>query len=111
MSRSPQGLGAWLLQRLSGVYLGGFLLYCTARWLYAPPHNWTQWQAWMTHPLMRIASAGFLLALLAHAWIGMRDILLDYIRPLGMRLALLTLVALVLGGSGLWGLRVLLVTG
>lgn len=110
MTRSPSGLRTWLLQRLSAVYLGAFLVYCLGRWLPAGPGNWQEWHTWLTHPVTRIAGAGFLLALLAHAWIGMRDIVLDYLRPLGIRLAALTLIGLVLGGCGLWALRLLLVT-
>jgi succinate dehydrogenase / fumarate reductase membrane anchor subunit len=38
----------------------------------------------------------------------MRDILLDYIRPLGLRLVVLALVGLVLAGCGIWGMQTLL---
>ena len=109
MTRGTHGLRAWMLQRLSGVYLGAFLIYCGGCWLLDRPDTWQGWHAWLAQPLMRIASAGFVLALLAHAWVGMRDVILDYIHPLGLRLALLTLIGLVLGGCGLWALQVLLV--
>jgi succinate dehydrogenase / fumarate reductase membrane anchor subunit len=109
VTRSPHGLRAWMLQRLSAVYLGIFLLYFCAAWLLGRPYSWQDWHSWMSHPLMRSASAGFILALLIHAWIGMRDIVLDYIHPLGVRLTVLTLIGLVLGGCGLWALHILLV--
>jgi succinate dehydrogenase / fumarate reductase membrane anchor subunit len=57
---------------------------------------------------MNIATAGFILALVAHAWVGMRDVILDYIKPVGLRLALLSLTAVLLAGSSLWALRSLL---
>jgi succinate dehydrogenase / fumarate reductase membrane anchor subunit len=98
-----------MLQRLSAVYLAVFLLYFVIRFLLVPQWTAPAWYAWITNPAMRIASAGFILALLAHAWIGMRDIVLDYIKPLGLRLALLLLIGLVLGGCGLWALHVLMV--
>ncbi len=99
-----------MLQRISAVYLGVFLVYFGAQWLLGQPWTAPAWHAWITHPVMRVAGAGFLLALLAHAWVGMRDVILDYIKNLGLRLVLLTLIALVLGGCGLWALRVLMVT-
>ena len=37
---------------------------------------------------MRIATLLFVLALALHAWVGMRDIFMDYVQPLGLRLAL-----------------------
>jgi succinate dehydrogenase / fumarate reductase membrane anchor subunit len=57
---------------------------------------------------MNIASAGFIIALMAHAWVGMRDVILDYLKPVGLRLAVLSLTGLLLAGSGLWALRSLL---
>ena len=98
------------MQRISAIYLGIFLVYFVAQFLLGKPWTAPAWQAWITHPVMRIASAGFILALLAHAWVGMRDVILDYIRQLGLRLALLTLIGLVLGSCGLWALQVLMVS-
>ena len=99
-----------MLQRISAVYLGIFLVYFGACLLLGQPLTAPAWHAWITHPVMRIASTGFFLALLTHAWVGLRSIILDYITYIGLRLVLLTLVGLVLGGCGLWALQVLMVT-
>lgn len=99
-----------MLQRISAVYLGVFLVYVMAVFLPGQPWNYQDWHAWITRPVLRIAGSGFILATLAHAWVGMRDIVLDYVHCLGIRLAVLVLIGLVLGGCGLWALRVLLVT-
>jgi len=101
----------WLLQRISAVYLGGFLVYAL---LYVWLHPFTDhagWRGWITQPLVSIAWAGFVLALLLHAWVGLRDVVLDYLHHLGLRLAVLTLIALLLAGCGFWALRVLIVAG
>ena len=50
-------------------------------------------------------------ALAYHAWVGMRDILMDYVKPVGMRLALEVAVGgvliayLVWSAQILWGVR------
>ena len=49
----------------------------------------------------------FVAALLIHAWVGIRDIILDYVHPFGARLVVLSLFALMLITSGLWAARVL----
>jgi succinate dehydrogenase / fumarate reductase membrane anchor subunit len=108
VSRHTHGLRSWLLQRISAMYLAVFLCYVLVHWLRHGAHSYSQWQSWLTSPLMNIAAAGFILALLAHAWVGMRDVILDYIKPVGLRLAVLSLVALLLAGSALWALRSLL---
>jgi succinate dehydrogenase / fumarate reductase membrane anchor subunit len=107
VSRPTHGLRDWLLQRIGAVYLACYLGYLIVSMGTHPLPGFAEWHAWLTRPAMRVATAGFILALLVHGWVGMRDILLDYIRPLGLRLVALALVGLILAGSGLWGLQIL----
>lgn len=108
MSRPTHGLRDWLLQRFTAVYLGCFLVYLMVHFYNQPQHDYQQWHDWITHPAMTVASAAFMLALLVHGWVGMRDIVLDYARTLRLRLLVLALIALVLVGCGLWALQILL---
>ena len=108
MSRPTHGLRDWLLQRFTAVYLGCFLVYLMVHFYHQPQHDYAQWHDWMTHPAMAIASAAFILALLVHGWVGMRDVVLDYVKTLHLRLLMLSLIALVFIGCGLWALRILL---
>ena len=61
----------------------------------------------MSQQWMRLASLLFLLALFWHAWIGLRDIFMDYVKPAGLRLALLVGVVLLLVGYALWSVQIL----
>jgi succinate dehydrogenase / fumarate reductase membrane anchor subunit len=108
MSRHTYALRAWLIQRFSAVYLAGFLAYLVIHFLIQGSHGYAEWRAWLSHPAMGIAGAGFVLALMLHGWVGVRDIILDYIPALGMRLLLLTLSGALLAASGFWALRLLL---
>ena len=108
MSRHTHGLRTWLLQRTSAVYLALYLLYILVHSLRHGAHSYAEWQAWLTSPLMNITTAGFIIALMAHAWVGMRDVILDYVKPVGTRLAVMSLTGLLLAGSGLWALRSLM---
>lgn len=108
MSRPTHGLRDWLLQRITAVYLACFLLYLMLHFFNQPRPTFQQWHAWITHPVMSVASAVFILALLVHGWVGLRDIVLDYVHTLRLRLLMLTLIALMLTGCGLWALRILL---
>ena len=49
----------------------------------------------------------FIVSLLLHAWVGMRDILMDYARPMSVRLALEVLVAVLLVAWGGWAVQIL----
>jgi succinate dehydrogenase / fumarate reductase membrane anchor subunit len=107
MSRPTHGLRDWLLQRLTAIYLACFLGYLLVHFLLQPQHTFQQWHGWVTGPAMIIATAMFFLAVLVHGWVGMRDVVLDYVHTIGLRLTMLSLIALTLIGSGLWALRIL----
>ena len=108
MSRPTHGLRDWLLQRLTAVYLGVFLVYLLLHFLLQPQHSHQQWHDWVTQPAMIIATALFILAVLVHGWVGMRDVVLDYVHAVGLRLTILSLIAMLLVACGIWALRVLL---
>ena len=48
-----------------------------------------------------------LLSFVYHAWVGVRDIWMDYIKPVGIRLALQIFTILWLLGCGIWVIDVL----
>ena len=108
VSRPTHGLRDWLLQRLTAVYLACFLIYLIVHFLSRPPVNYQQWQNWITHPAMTIASVLFILAVLVHGWVGMRDVVLDYVQSLRLRLMVLSLIALLFIGCGLRALQILM---
>ncbi|MGB5540974.1 MAG: succinate dehydrogenase, hydrophobic membrane anchor protein [Gammaproteobacteria bacterium] len=110
MSHRADGLRTWLLQRVSAIYLGVFLLYVLAHFWLNPYPDYAAWHSWIASPVVSIAGAGFILALLIHGWVGLRDVTLDYVHPLGLRLVVLTLVAFLLIGCGFWAMRILIVT-
>jgi succinate dehydrogenase / fumarate reductase membrane anchor subunit len=108
MSRRASGLKAWLVQRISAVYLGLFGLYLALYFAIAPPQDHGQLAAWASSPWVAVGLLVFIPLLLAHAWIGIRDVLIDYIKPIGVRVGLLALFALVFLASGLWALQALI---
>jgi succinate dehydrogenase / fumarate reductase membrane anchor subunit len=56
---------------------------------------------------MGVATALFALAVLLHVWVGIRDVLIDYIHAVWLRLLLMAVTALVLLTSLLWIVRAL----
>ena len=105
--RGANGLRPWLMQRLSAAYIAGFLLFVLFQLASGPQPSFEAWRAWAASPLTNAALALFFTALLAHAWVGTRDVLMDYVKPLALRFLLLTLFGLMLLGSLFWSLRVL----
>ena len=108
MTRRFQGMNAWLLQRVSAIYIAVFVLYVVAVYLFKPPLNYMEFKAWITHPFMSICLMVFVALLLGHAWVGMRDVFMDYIPSLVIRAAALLLLAFGLVACGIWTARILL---
>lgn len=105
---SSSGLRSWMIQRLSAVYLAVFLPLALAVVVLNPPSSFQQWHDLLSHPLVNSATGLFFLALLLHAWVGLRDVILDYVKPFSFRLVILMLIGLVWLGMGLWVLRSLM---
>ena len=82
-----------------------FLLYSLGT---RPLHTHALWRDWVAQPEITMAFALFFTVLIAHMWVGLRDVLLDYARPAKVRSSLLAFVAIGLIGLATWLLFVLL---
>ncbi len=94
-------------QRASAVYLALYIAWILLRLMVAPPGNQEALQEWMSSLGMWLATAVFMLMLLLHAWVGVRDVVLDYVKPTVLRLLVLAAVLAFLLACGLWALVVL----
>lgn len=103
-----EGLRPWILQRLTAVYLLLYVFYAVAYWLFFNTFTYDHWLAWVADDINQILLSLFYLSVLIHSWVGIRDVLLDYIKPFLIRLLLLFGVALFLIGSGFWLLKILM---
>jgi succinate dehydrogenase / fumarate reductase membrane anchor subunit len=104
------GLKAWVWQRISaGIVLLG-LIYLLFN-IYNNSWDFNSWQDWVRQDLRLAFFLVFISALLIHSWIGIRDIILDYVKPFALRLAVLLLFAFSLSSLGIWVLVILLRSG
>jgi succinate dehydrogenase / fumarate reductase, membrane anchor subunit len=101
------GLTGWLAQRITAVLMVLYTLLIVAVFLFARPDDFAAWKALFGYGWMRIATLLFFMSLFAHAWVGVRDILMDYIKPTGLRLTLEVLVILALVSYGAWAAHIL----
>lgn len=102
------GLMEWLLQRVSSLYMAGFVVYIVVYFSIAPIHDYVAWKAWFASGPVRLAWALFFLSLLVHIWIGLRSIYMDYLHPLWLRFSVSLLTAFGLLALGLWSAQILL---
>jgi succinate dehydrogenase / fumarate reductase membrane anchor subunit len=101
------GFNAWVLQRFSAVYMLLFLLIAMPYFIVMMPWDATRWQALFASFWVQVAVFLFYLSLLLHAWVGLRDVFMDYIHHWFVRLLLLVALAFFLLAHGFWLLRIL----
>ncbi|WP_373742010.1 succinate dehydrogenase, hydrophobic membrane anchor protein [Neisseria sp.] len=83
------GLRDWAMQRVTAVIM---LVYTVALivFLFAIPSGYAEWQAFFSQVWVKVLTQVTFVALLLHAWVGIRDLWMDYIKPFGLRLFLQT---------------------
>lgn len=96
------GTGTWLVQRASAVVLALALPGLALYFLAAMPLDFAGWQALFASLWVRVLLLLTAAALALHAWVGMKDIFMDYVRHTGVRLALLLAAIIILAGSIVW---------
>lgn len=103
------GFGEWLLQRLTALFLAGFAIWLVLTFVMDPPVGFQGWKVWMSAGTVRLAFAMALFSILVHAWLGMRSVFLDYLKPLWLRIFMHLLMAVYLTTLAFWSAHILLV--
>lgn len=101
------GLRDWLIQRVTAVVMAIYSAVVAGYLLLQPRFDYSTWSALFSHRLMPTFTLLFLLSVFYHAWIGVRDIVMDYIKPTGVRLVIHVLVILVLVIYTIWSVQIL----
>ena len=89
-------------QRVSAVYLLVFIVYLCAHFLLDPPASFEQWRDWVRDPIVSTATLLFFAAILLHAWVGLRDVILDYVHPPAARVTVLVLMGIGIAAMAAW---------
>jgi succinate dehydrogenase / fumarate reductase, membrane anchor subunit len=93
------GQRAWVAQRFTAVVLLVFAIAAGAWLLFSAPLDHGSWRALLATGHGAVLAVLVFAMLALHGWVGARDIVLDYIQPRGVRLALLGVIALVLAAT------------
>jgi len=101
------GMGDWLAQRMTALIMAIYTLIVFAVVVTNTPPTYGTWKALFAQGWMRVATLLFAVSLAWHAWIGVRDILMDYVKPDGLRLALQVLALLLIASYLGWTVQIL----
>ncbi len=75
-----------------------FITFLLIHFLVDPTTAYLAWHDWVLSRGVSIAACVFSLALLAHAWVGVRDVVMDYVHPIAVRVLVLAFVSIGLRG-------------
>jgi succinate dehydrogenase / fumarate reductase membrane anchor subunit len=101
------GLRDWLAQRVTAVLMALFTVVVLVQVLMPGPLGYDKWAGIFASQWMKLLTFVVILSLLLHVWVGMRDIWMDYIQPVGVRLVLQVATLVWLVGCAGWALQVL----
>ena len=101
------GLRDWLAQRVTAVLMALFTLAIVVQLLMPGELDYYRWAGIFAHQWMKLLTFVTIVALLWHAWVGVRDVLMDYVKEVAMRLVLQVITIVWLAGCAGWALQVL----
>lgn len=101
------GLRDWLIQRITAVVMAVYSLSMAVYLLTQPRLDYDAWTGLFSSLPVRTCTLLFLLCTFYHAWLGIRDIVMDYVKPAGVRLAIHVLVILVSLLYAIWSVQIL----
>ena len=101
------GLRDWLSQRVTAVLMALFTLVLLAQLIFGPALGYERWAGIFSAQWMKVLTFVVFIALGWHAWVGMRDIWMDYVKPLAVRLTLQVATIVWLLGCMGWAVQVL----
>ena len=102
------GLRDWLAQRVTAVLMALFTVIVLAQVIFsAGPIGYDKWAGIFASQWMKVLTFAVIVALLYHVWVGVRDVFMDYIKPVGIRLGLQIFSIVWLVGCAGWAIQVL----
>ncbi|WP_374354791.1 succinate dehydrogenase, hydrophobic membrane anchor protein [Limnohabitans sp.] len=102
------GFRDWLAQRVTAGLMALFTVLLLAQVIFTSgPIGYEQWAGIFASQWMKFLTFAVIVALLWHVWVGVRDIWMDYIKPVGVRLVLHVFTIVWLTGCAGWAVQVL----
>lgn len=102
------GLRDWLSQRVTAGLMALFTIVVLAQVLLTRgPLGYEQWAGIFSAQWMKVLTFVIIVALLYHVWVGVRDIWMDYVKSVAVRLSLQIFTIVWLVGCAGWAIQVL----
>ena len=102
------GLRDWLSQRVTAALMALFTIVVLAQLIFVKgPIGYDLWAHIFSAQWMKVLTFSVIVALIWHVWVGVRNVFIDYIKPVGLRLVLQVFTIVWLVGCAGWAIQVL----
>ena len=102
------GLRDWLAQRITGALMALFTFVVLANVLFTKGDiGYDKWAGIFSTQFMKALTFSVFIALAIHVWVGVRDIWMDYVKPVAVRLVLQVFTMVWLVACLGWAIQVL----
>jgi|SRR6478672_8480865 len=102
------GLRDWLAQRITAIVMSLYTLILLGAFFAANNFSYEGWAGLFSHQWFKIATFVTLLSMFYHVWVGMRDILMDYVaKSVALRLVCQAATLVWLIGCAGWSAQII----
>ena len=101
------GMRDWLAQRLTAILMAVFTIVLLVSFLTGQNFTYEGWAGLFARQWFKLFTMVTFFGMFYHVWVGIRDIWMDYIKPVGLRLTLQTLTVLWLLACAVWTVQIL----
>ena len=101
------GFRDWLSQRITAALMALFTLALIVQILLPGEMSYDKWAGIFSRQWMKVLTFVVIVSLLYHVWVGMRDVWMDYVKPVAVRLVLQVFTIVWLTGCAGWAIQVL----
>lgn len=108
LTKRYPGMRFWLMQRIAAVVMAVYFPLAMLYFLIAMPVDYDAWLQFNQPIWWRVVSVINILSICLHAWIGVRDVLRDYVPSLRLRDVLQALIEVSLVAYVVWAISIFL---
>ena len=101
------GLRDWMAQRATALVMALFTVALIVQVLLPGSMGYDKWAGIFSRQWMKVLTFVVIVSLAYHVWVGVRDVLMDYVKPVGVKLALQVFTLVWLVGCAGWAIQVL----
>jgi len=101
------GMRDWLAQRVTAIIMAIYTVILLVSFLTAKNFSYEGWKGMFSQQWFKLLTLVVLTSLFYHAWVGVRDIWMDYVKSVALRLFLQVATIVWLVACAFWAVQIL----